>query len=171
MGDRTMTSIIKVDQIQTAAGAAPTAAGLGLNVSGSVLQVVTGSFGSEVSLTGTNIYLGVQASFTPFSVDSKIFAIASIQCATSGTGRMQFFFRSSTESGNNVGTVQGDMYVGQPNAASTSNLMSASLTALFTAGTTSPVYVKLCSTKHDGGTGYINKIGAETRITIMEIAV
>ena len=61
-----MTSIIKVDQIQTAAGAAPTAAGLGLNVTGSVLQVVTGSFGSEVSLTGTNIYLGVQASFTPF---------------------------------------------------------------------------------------------------------
>ena len=138
---------------------------------GSVLQVVTGSFGSEVSWTGTNIYLGVQASFTPISVDSKIFAIASIQCATSGTGRMQFWFRSSTESGNNVGTVQGDMYVGQPNAASTSNLMSASLTALFTAGTTSPVYVKLCSTKHDGGTGYINKIGAETRITIMEIAV
>ena len=36
-----MTSIIKVDQIQTASGSAPTMADLGLNVSGSVLQVVS----------------------------------------------------------------------------------------------------------------------------------
>ncbi len=35
-----MTSIIKVDQIQTLAGTAPTAADLGINVTGSVLQVV-----------------------------------------------------------------------------------------------------------------------------------
>ena len=35
-----MTSIIKVDQIQTAAGAVPTAADLGINVTGSVVQVV-----------------------------------------------------------------------------------------------------------------------------------
>jgi hypothetical protein len=33
-----MTSIIKVDQIQTAAGAAPTAADLGINVTGNVLK-------------------------------------------------------------------------------------------------------------------------------------
>jgi hypothetical protein len=36
-----MTSIIKVDQIQTAAGGAPTAAGLGINTTGTVLQVVS----------------------------------------------------------------------------------------------------------------------------------
>ena len=35
-----MTSIIKVDQIQTAAGSTPTAADLGVNISGSLLQVV-----------------------------------------------------------------------------------------------------------------------------------
>ena len=34
-----MTSIIKVDQIQTAAGATPTAGGLGINTTGTVLKV------------------------------------------------------------------------------------------------------------------------------------
>ena len=36
-----MTSIIKVDQIQTASGSAPTADGLGINTAGTVLQVVS----------------------------------------------------------------------------------------------------------------------------------
>jgi hypothetical protein len=36
-----MTSIIKVDQIQTAAGATPTADSLGINTAGTVLQVVS----------------------------------------------------------------------------------------------------------------------------------
>ena len=46
-----MTSIIKVDQIQTAAGGVPTAADLGLNVSGSVLQSVTTEVTSSASNT------------------------------------------------------------------------------------------------------------------------
>jgi len=35
-----MTSIIKVDQIQNAAGGVPTAGDLGINTTGTVLQVV-----------------------------------------------------------------------------------------------------------------------------------
>lgn len=58
-----MTSIIKVDQIQTAAGGVPTAADLGLNVSGTVLQVVTSrpvgattfSSGSYTDATGFSV--------------------------------------------------------------------------------------------------------------------
>jgi hypothetical protein len=138
---------------------------------GSVLQVATAVGTSEVSWTGTNIYLGIQASFTPTSATSKIFAIATIQCATSGTGRMEFYFKHNTTSGDNSGTTVGAMYAAQNASASTSALMSASVSTYFTSGTTSPLYVKLCSTKHDGGTGYINKIGSETNITIMEIAV
>jgi hypothetical protein len=138
---------------------------------GSVLQVATAVGTSEVSWTGTDIYLGIQASFTPTSATSKIFAIASIQCATSGTGRMQFYFKHNTTSGDNSGTTVGAMVAAQNASASTTDLMSASVSTYFTSGTTSPLYVKLCSTKHDGGTGYINKIGSETNITIMEIAV
>ena len=44
-----MTSIIKVDQIQTAAGGVPTAADLGLNVSGSVVQTVTAQNSTNVN--------------------------------------------------------------------------------------------------------------------------
>ena len=138
--------------------------------SGTVIQVATAAFSTNTSWTGTNIYLGLQATLTPTSASSRIFAIATIQCATSGTGRIQFFFRYNTTSGDNSGTQTGDMYVAQPATASTTQLMCASLNTVFTAGTTSPLYVKLCSTKHDGGTGYVNSIGDEVCITIMEIA-
>lgn len=58
-----MTSIIKVDQIQTAAGGVPTAADLGLNVSGTVVQIVTAkptvstsfSSGSYTDATGFSV--------------------------------------------------------------------------------------------------------------------
>jgi hypothetical protein len=138
--------------------------------SGTIIQVATATFSTNTSWTGTNIYLGVQATLTPTSASSRIFAIATIQCATSGTGRVQFFFRYNTISSDNTGTVVGSTYVAQPAAASTTQLMCASINSVFTAGTTSPLYVKLCSTKHDGGTGYINSIGDEVCITIMEIA-
>ena len=138
---------------------------------GTVLQVATAVGTSEVSWTGTNIYLGIQASFTPTSATSKIFAMATIQCATSGTGRIEFYFKHNTTSGDNSGTKVGDMYVAQNASASTTALMSATVSTYFTSGTTSPLYVKLCTDKHDGGTGYINKIGSGTNITIMEIAV
>ena len=138
--------------------------------SGTVIQVATAKTSANTSWTGTDIYLGLQATLTPTSASSRIFAIATIQCATNGTGRIQFFFRYNTTSGDNSGVSAGDMYVAQPASASTTQLMCASLNTVFTAGTTSPLYVKLCSTKHDGGTGYINSIGTEVCITIMEIA-
>ena len=51
-----MTSIIKVDQIQNAAGGTPTAADLGLNVSGTVLQVKQTYFGTLTAFTGSQAY-------------------------------------------------------------------------------------------------------------------
>ena len=138
---------------------------------GSVLQVASATITGEVSFTGANIYSGLQASFTPISATSKIFAIANIQNATSGTGRNEFYFRHGTTGGDNSGTKVGDVYVAQDGSASTTNLMSASLSAYFTSGTTSTLYVKMIMHKHDGGTGYINKIGSNCTMTIMEIAV
>jgi hypothetical protein len=139
--------------------------------SGSVLQVASAEITGEVSFTGTNIYSGLQASFTPTSSSSKIFAIATIQNATNGTGRNEFYFKHGTTGGDNSGTKVGDVYTAQSGSASTTNLMSASLSAYFTSGTTSTLYVKMILHKHDGGTGYINKIGSNCTMTIMEIAV
>jgi len=68
-----MTSIIKVDQIQNAAGGTPTAADLGLNVSGSVLQVGYGrttayTLHSSSSYTASNL----SVTFTPKFANSKL---------------------------------------------------------------------------------------------------
>ena len=52
-GDRTMTSIIKVDQIQTLAGAAPTAADLGINVSGAYQQIVYSTSNTNFNISST----------------------------------------------------------------------------------------------------------------------
>ena len=69
-----MTSILKVDTIQTAAGGTPTAADLGLNVTGSVLQVVSsGAFGSTVNVTSTSfVASGHNAVITTTKANSKI---------------------------------------------------------------------------------------------------
>ena len=74
-----MTSIIKVDQIQTVSGTTPTAADLGINVAGTVLQVVSGSSSSQSLNSSTNTYtdMGLSLSITPTSSTSKILVITS----------------------------------------------------------------------------------------------
>jgi hypothetical protein len=74
-----MASIIKVDQIQTAAGGTPTAADLGINVGGNVLQVVqalkTDTFTSTAIMPTFADITGLSASITPTSTSSKILVI------------------------------------------------------------------------------------------------
>lgn len=72
-----MTSIIKVDTIQKANGTAPTASSLGLNVAGSVLQVVHGRLSSAYAATGaagSDYWLlpGLEATITPKFSNSNI---------------------------------------------------------------------------------------------------
>ena len=68
-----MSSIIKVDQIQTAAGGVPTAADLGLNVSGTVLQVVRHSLTSNIATASTSyVPTGHSVSITPKASNSII---------------------------------------------------------------------------------------------------
>ena len=74
-----MTSIIKVDQIQTLAGAAPTAADLGINVTGSVLQVVsylTATQGSQTITTSDQIINSITKVITPLGANSKFLVTA-----------------------------------------------------------------------------------------------
>ena len=69
-----MTSILKVSTIQNTAGAAPTAADLGLNVIGSVLQVVSAASTGGLDTTSQSFadLPGMTASITPTSATSKI---------------------------------------------------------------------------------------------------
>ena len=74
-----MTSIIKVDQIQNTAGGVPTAADLGINTTGSVLQVVSDTVTAPSTISpGTTFtaYPNLAATITPISASSKIYVSA-----------------------------------------------------------------------------------------------
>ena len=76
-----MSSIIKVDQIQTAAGGVPTAADLGLNVTGTILQVKQTVFSGTQSTSigeGFTEITGLQTTITPKSTSSKIMVKAAL---------------------------------------------------------------------------------------------
>ena len=69
-----MTSILKVDTIQTTAGAAPTINDLGINDAGTVVQVIDGrtiSYSSHATTSYTNSNLAV--TITPKFANSKLF--------------------------------------------------------------------------------------------------
>jgi hypothetical protein len=88
-----MTSIIKVDQIQNAAGGVPTAGDLGLNVSGSVLQVQRHSFTNQTAI-GSVSYVSVSGSsftFTPKSSSSTLIVVSDVSCRTNGTAQGMIF--------------------------------------------------------------------------------
>ena len=77
-----MTSIIKVDQIQNAAGGTPTAGDLGLNVSGSVLQVKYFDNDTAISLSTALTWTDViTVSFAPLYATSKVLLIAKTSIA------------------------------------------------------------------------------------------
>ena len=74
-----MASIIKVDTIQTAAGGTPTAGDLGLNTTGSVLQVVQGTRASDTTIqSGAYTSTGLSVNITPTYADSKILVTLSL---------------------------------------------------------------------------------------------
>lgn len=77
-----MSSIIKVDQIQLSDGSTPTAGDLGLNTTGSVLQVVqvVAGTGDQVNVSSSSATEVMSASITPSSASSKIL----VQCSFSG---------------------------------------------------------------------------------------
>lgn len=102
-----MTSILKVGTIQNTAGGAPTAADLGLNVTGTVLQVANTTSKATASTTGqTFVNSGVYVDFTPFSSSSTIVVHAQGHIYRNGSGHNYFRVinqSSGTASGNRGG--------------------------------------------------------------------
>jgi hypothetical protein len=139
-----MASIIKVDTIQTAAGGTPTAAGLGLNTTGSVLQVVQATEPAVVTTSSTSfVDLGnLSATITPSSTSSKILLTMHIGRATATAYLYSFAFRF----------VRGSTVVGVGNAdgnriqASTMGAGNASNDSNHTYSTPSMMYLDLPNT-------------------------
>ena len=174
-----MTSIIKVDQIQNAAGGTPTAADLGLNVSGSVLQVkqatATNALDFNTTLNiGTTIFTG--PTITPTSTSSKILVMAqhSTELATGSSGSMSgasYIYTSIYEGNTQLATNghSGSLANAHGYYVPVNMRQGASGSLLYSPNTTSPLtfYIK-CS----GGTNVngVRWLFYGCAMTVMEIA-
>lgn len=140
--------------------------------SGSVLQAVKVDYATASSFTGTNIYLGIQASITPKSTSSKLLCFMTLTgLGTNGTGRVEYYIRHGTTGGNNSGSREGGVWHAEDSNVSTTQLVSLSTCVLISPATTSTYYVKAIGHKHDGGTAYFNNYGTtESSIHVLEIA-
>ena len=76
-----MSSIIRVDTLQKPDGSTPTAADLGIDVSGSVIQVVTDVFGTETAHGGTSRFYPVEVTLNA-QAGSKIVVQATVPVFT-----------------------------------------------------------------------------------------
>jgi len=111
-----MTSIIKVDTLQKANGATPTAADLGINTTGTVLQVKQNIYDTAAAISSTFntstaqgysmlgwVFTGVSLAFTPSSSSSRIILNSTINFATTNHGeRISFKIVRDTGSINPV---------------------------------------------------------------------
>lgn len=95
-----MTSIIKVDTIQTSAGGTPTAASLGISGVGKIGQIVEATKTTEFQTTSTSfVDSGFDVTITPTSTSSKILLmldIGSVYSSTSGQGAVCTIYRNDT---------------------------------------------------------------------------
>lgn len=74
-----MTSILKVSTIQNTAGGAPTAADLGLNVAGSVVQHAFSNTVANTSMSGSSYVTAVQVVFTPKYNNSSLYILGTLR--------------------------------------------------------------------------------------------
>ena len=156
-------STIKVDTIQTRAGAVPKASDLGLNTTGNVLQVVSASFSTETSFTNSSfVATPTTLSITPTSSSNKVLvsAVLPIQSGTSGIVTFTLY-RNSTNLGDSSGGF-GRFYDASKDYNATILYLDSPST---TSATTYTVYIKTSAS-----TGYYNIVNAPSTIVAQEIA-
>ena len=182
-----MSSILKVDTLQTAAGGVPTAADLGLNVTGTVLQVknltYTDTFSQSITSGAVN---NLQLSITPTSSTSKILIQAHVffEASVSDHDAIWYLQRDSTSlsapaaGSRKVGiAMAGIGYHGDDNASTPSTVH---IDYYDEPATTSEVTYKVAVQASSARTFYINRTVTDTdtngyergisSITLMEIA-
>ena len=151
-----MTSILRVDSIQTAAGGSATASGLGIGGIGKVGQQVVGTTSTAITdNSGAYIDTGLTLNITPSAATSKINLIAAMPIrmdSTGGTdnGMKIRFMRDSTAiwegDGNQIYLYSGSSYA-ETNFQWTQYVLD-------TPNTTSQITYKI-QTERSGNTQYI----------------
>lgn len=160
-----MSSILKVDTIQTTAGAAPTAKDLGF-AAGSVIQVANGLLATGVNnSTASYVDTGLTATITPKFASSKILIICnmmSVENNTASEGAHVKLVRGSTD------LSEWGRFMGYTRTYMTSH---PSITYLDSPATTSATVYKVQFKRGQGGGQVnVNSNTATSSITLMEIA-
>jgi hypothetical protein len=169
-----MTSIIKVDQIQTLAGTAPTAADLGINVTGTTLQTVQHSWNTTTTVESSTYIdaAGSSFSFTPKSASSTLLisgsmAIHMFRPATGGGGTF-VLVHDGTILGYQGNTYE--HYVSEAGSTSYDNYSRSNKQDTVAAGSTSPRNILVRIAGYNGSFEVNQGSIYRSYITITEIA-
>lgn len=167
-----MTSIIKVDTIQTSAGGTPTASSLGIGGVGKIGQVVISNFntGNTQTTSSSFVATGHIASITPSSTSSKILVSLNMgdgyMSETTGNLGVAIY---SNSSGSYVDVSGGGMRLrSSPNAINTGG---GSIMILHSPSTTSSISYQAYFNYDGSGTAvyYHNSSNFQTTMTLMEV--
>ena len=170
-----MTSIIKVDTLQKANGATPTAADLGINITGNILQTIYSEYATYGSSTSTSFFaMPLSATITPKFSNSKILVTVSLNgLYITGTGRVvtqELYKRidgGSASSVHRFNSTAGYVNTGdEPSYGTYTN----SYNYMETAGSTSSLLYQIYLQQNSSGTVYWNNynvLNGDTKSTIV----
>ena len=163
-----MSSILKVDTIQTTAGAAPTAKDLGLNTVGTVIQTVDSSSTSVVSTasSGTWVDAGDTITITPKFATSKLHILVYAAGETYGAANQGSGYRIM----NGSTIVYDNEYSNYNSNSNTQRIYNVVLLHIESAASTSARTYTLQVRVRGNGTARHNQYGEPSRMVIMEIA-
>lgn len=166
-----MTSIIKVDQIQTAAGGVPTAADLGLNVSGTVLQVKSTSISTMLTTTSTSFtgITGLAVTLTPSDANNRLLVIVMLANESyGGSYSDRGVDYAIYQDGSQIYRAEYDLY---NSSSSAQRIYKSTPMVEIPAGTTNATTINMnYRSSYTGATARINGYGAPSVMTVMEIA-
>ena len=135
---------------------------------GSVIQVVQGTYSTEVSTTSNSyVTTGITATITPKFATSKILIISSVIAANQGTGKSAFFtiYRNSTNLASNTYNNFGQTYFGNSTSYTNTNM-----TYLDSPATTSATTYTVYMNAYINQTLVANVNGGTGTIQLLEIA-
>tara|TARA_R110001606_G_scaffold103305_1_gene226003 strand:+ start:920 stop:1450 length:531 start_codon:yes stop_codon:yes gene_type:complete len=170
-----MTSIIKVDTLQKANGATPTAADLGINTTGNTLQTIYSEYATYGSSTSTSFFaMPLSATITPKFSNSKILVTVSLNgMYITGNGRVvtqELYKRidgGSASSVHRFNSTAGYVNTGdEPSYGTYTN----SYNYMETAGSTSSLLYQIYLQQNSSGTVYWNNynvLNGDTKSTIV----
>jgi hypothetical protein len=170
-----MTSIIKVDTIQTSAGGTPTASSLGIDLGnvGKISQVVSTTYSTLTTMdSSTFADTGISLAITPTAASSKVFIFiqnaASLQRSNQEVGGKFRILRDATA----IWTGASQTFYQGAFGSVSANEMSAVQTFnyLDSPSTTSAVTYKLQQASNGGGHNIKSQLGnTPSIITLMEV--